>query len=121
MITEDSSLTFIKKQIRNDLLYIRSFCQQKKIKPSLKNFLEYKELNSSIPSCIYYFFGNNYCKQFFFNSKTFQKMYYSLPQDFKNDIGSIKTIQLLTKTEYNIEQYLKSILRNDFIGTKNDI
>lgn len=116
MITEDSQILLIQKQVRKDLLYILSFCQQRKIKPSLKNFLEYKEKDSKIPSCIYFFMSNDFCHYFFYNSKKWNSFFYSLPIDFQKDIGNPKNIQLLTKTEYNIECYLKSLLGKDFIG-----
>jgi hypothetical protein len=42
-------------------------------------------------------------------------MYNKLPQDFKNDIGDIKRIQFLTKTEKEIEEYISFLLQEEYL------
>ena len=110
-----ATLTLIKKQIKKDLEYIKSFCEERNIKTNIKTFLSYKENNTTIPGCIYFFFGGNFCEYLFFNSKSFVEMYNKLPQDFKNDIGDIKRIQFLTKTEKEIEEYISFLLQEEYL------
>jgi hypothetical protein len=111
-MNEESELLFLKHQIRKDLLYIKKFCIQNNISPSYHNFLTYK--TGQIPSCIYFFLGNDYCKYFFCSSKKYHSFFNFLPQDFKQDIGYPKKILLLLKTKPHIQEYLKTILKNDY-------
>lgn len=111
-------IIMIKKQISNDLSYIKNFCKEKKIKNSLDSFLSFKD-KGQIPSCIYFFMGRKYCKFLFFNSKKWNNFFQSLPKDFQNDIASsseIRKIKLLSIYDKQTEDFLYKILQDDFCG-----
>lgn len=110
----------IKKDTRDWLIEMISFCEKKKLKPNIENFLKIENANK-IPSSIYLIFGNKNYKFYFFNSKKFISFYENLPKDFKNDIADyseIRKIQLLTVSSEELNAYFNKILKKDYVWYK---
>ena len=87
----------IKKETRDWIKEMVLYCENKKIKPTIDNFLR-AENSSGIPSSIYLIFGNKNYKFYFFNSKKFISFYENLPKDFKNDIATFEEIRKIQRS-----------------------
>jgi hypothetical protein len=112
----------IKSEVKKTIDHIIQFCKSNNVPTTLKNFLNYKENNSTIPKSIYFFMSRNYSQYFFFNSKMFYEFYNSLPIDFQRDIADlseIATVQRLSLQDSELSSFLKELLKTDYIYNKD--
>ena len=111
----------IRNELKKDVDYMISFCQQRNINPTLDNFLNFKKEGTRIPECIYFFMAGNFCKFYFFNSKKWNVFFENLHTDFQNDLGGrdeVHKIKLLAASDLDLSEYLTQILKKDFIWYK---
>lgn len=112
-------LDIVKKEVKDFLIEMIKFCDDRGIKATLSNFLLYKkDKNASLPECIYFLMGKKFSKYYLFNSKKFNDFFQTLPPDFKKDIATqndLQKIKLLTLADSEVSQYLKKILKEDYI------
>ena len=111
-------LNIVKKEVRDFLKEMISFCDERKLSPTLDNFLSYSKNGSSMPECIYFLMGRKYSKYYLFNSKKFNSFFSKLPSDFKKDVASpndLQKIKLLSLSDSSVSEYLKKILKEDYI------
>lgn len=115
-------ITKINKETKESINYILKFCEIRNLKNSLRSFLFYKKEGAFIPESIYFFFGQNFSKYYFFNSKIFYEYYSNLPPDFKKDIATydeIAQFQRLTVADPEIQKFICSLLQKDYIYWEN--
>lgn len=114
-------LNKVKSETNSSLRYIKKFCDENSVKFSLRSFLFYKKQNSSIPQSVYYFFGGNYSKYYFYNSKLFYEYYNSLQPDFRRDVTSVEEllqVQRLTLATSELHTYVSSLLKQDYVHSE---
>ena len=116
---KDMANIFYKKSFDLAYSFIETFCQERGIKPNIRNFLSYKKPNSYFPESIKYIHKVPYF--FLLSSKAFIEWFSSLDEDAQNDvlpltqneISYIKNSVLINK---ELKEYLKSKMLNDFNG-----
>jgi hypothetical protein len=111
-------LDIVKKEVKDFITDMIVFCNDRGIDPTLSNFLSVRKAGAQMPECIYFLMGKKFSKYYLFNSKKFNSFFQTLPTDFKKDIASqndLQKIKLLTLADSEVSQYLKRILKEDYI------
>lgn len=119
MVRRDFYLEKVEKDIEKHIRKIYSFCKEKNIKPSYRNYYNFKsEEKQYLPDCFSHFIGGGFPKEFFCNSKSFENFYKSLPRDFRVDIIEEQEIikqrrSLLINPK--LEQIIREKLKKDYV------
>ncbi len=102
-------------KIRSFVRMYSMYCLDKKITPTFGHFLFYKW--NGIVSETYKFLYTA-PREFLAGSRAFQKFYYSLDKDFRDDIFTAEEYRQ-TKREiqinHELKQYLQTLMKEDFI------
>lgn len=112
------TIEWILIDIDKSINIVNNYCEEKKIKKSIDNFLFYEYNNNTRV-------GNNYNKLFLLSyyylvgSKSFYQFYKKIDKDFKDDLLNKKEYMEYYTTIMNtpeIKNKLKEKLNDDFIG-----
>lgn len=111
-------LNKLSKEIIAFIKKVKFFCESKKIKVTIKNWLEYKtNPNQFLPDNINEILGLNFPKYYLLTNIDFHNFLNSLPKDLKEDILlflNIKQSKQFLLENLEIVDFLKSIQKKKY-------
>lgn len=119
MTVRDFYLEKIDKDINKHIKKIYKFCKEKNLKLSYLDYYSFKTNEKQfVPDCFSHFIGGGFPKEFFCNSKSFQRFYFTLPKDFRNEIMEeyeLSKHQRMILINPKLEKLIREKLKKDYV------